>query len=198
MKAQSVNRLGQCAIGIWASGMIFVVACLMVSHWVALPHPAATDQVWTTQLSQTRNTQDDPWTVFHFLYGDCRCSRRIFKHILDRVPVNGCRERIVFIGTDTQLTEAAMQKGFEVDCVTPEILKSRYGVEAAPLLTILDPAGTVRFTGGYTAHKQGPQIQDVKIINALLSGAIVDELPVFGCAVSDRLKSLVDPLGLKK
>lgn len=170
----------------------------MVSHWVALPHPATTDQAWTTQLRQTRNTLDDPWTVFHFLYSDCPCSRRILKHILDRVPVDGCRERIVFIGVDTQVAEAATQRGFEVDCVTPEMLKSRYGVEAAPMLTILDPAGTVRFAGGYTAHKQGPQIQDVKIINAFLDGAVVEELPVFGCAVSDRLKLLVDPLGLKK
>ena len=204
MKMRSVhvsklNRraLAVCALGVWACGMIFVIACLMVSHWVALPHPTAADQAWSAQLNQTRTAQDKEWTAFHFLYGNCPCSRRILDHIVHRFPVDGCQEKIVFIGEDIEMTEAALQRGFEVDCVMPEELKSRYGVEAAPLLTVLDPSGKVCFAGGYTTHKQGPQIQDVRIIQELLSGGKVKDLPLFGCAVSNELKMLVDPLGLK-
>jgi hypothetical protein len=175
-----------------------VVAYLMVSHWVVLPHPASDDPAWSARLKRTRSNNSEQWTVFHFLYGNCPCSRRILCHIVNRFPVAGCREVIVFIGEDKEMTEAAVQRGFEVDYVTPEELKARYGVEAAPLLTVLDPAGNVGFTGGYTTHKQGPQIQDEKIIRALLDGMSVENLPLFGCAVSKELKSLVDPLGLKK
>ncbi len=198
MKSARMNMLGRFAIGVWALGMLFVVACLMVSHWVALPHPTTTDQTWTTQLNKARTTEVKQWTVFHFLYGNCPCSRRVLRHILNRVPVNGCRETIVFIGQDTPSTEAALKRGFEADYVAPEDLKTRYGVEAAPLLTILDPSGTVRFAGGYTTHKQGPQIQDVRIIQALLKGDSVEDLPLFGCAVSAELTAIVDPLGFKK
>ena len=193
----SRRALAVCALVVWACGMIFVIACLMVSHWVALPHPTATDQAWSVQLNQTRTTQVGKWTAFHFLYGNCPCSRRILDHIVHRVPVDGCQEKIVFIGEDSEMTEAAMQRGFEVDCVTRDELKAQYGVEAAPLLTVLDPSGKVRFAGGYTTHKQGPQIQDERIIRELLSGGKVKDLPLFGCAVSNELKLLVDPLGLK-
>ncbi|MDX1930395.1 MAG: hypothetical protein SFV81_27975 [Pirellulaceae bacterium] len=197
MQIARFNRLGQFGIGLWASGMILAVACLMVSHWVILPHPQMTDKAWSTQLNQTLAVQSEQWTALHFLYGNCPCSRRILSHLVNRFPIDGCRERIVFIGEDGEMTAAARKRGYEVDEVTPEGLKTRYGVEAAPLLTVLDPSGNIRFAGGYTTHKQGPQIQDVNIIHQLLRGEIVGDLPLFGCAVSNELKSLVDPLGLK-
>jgi hypothetical protein len=198
MQTAQINRIGQFGIGLWAGGMILVVACLMVSHWVVLPHPKTTDQVWTTQLNQTLGIHSEQWTALHFLYGNCPCSRRILDHLVNRFPIDGCREKIVFIGEDREMTEAAGKRGYEVDEVTPEGLKTRYGVEAAPLLTVLDPSGNIRFAGGYTTHKQGPQIQDVNIIQQLIRRENVGELPLFGCAVSNELKSLVDPLGLKK
>lgn len=198
MRTAQINKIGQFGIGFWAGGMTLVVACLMVSHWVVLPHPETTDKVWSTQLNQTLDIQPEQWTALHFLYGSCPCSRRILDHLFNRIPIDGCREKIVFIGEDREMTRAAGKRGYEVDEVTPELLKTRYGVEAAPLLTVLDPSGNIRFAGGYTTHKQGPQIQDVDIIQQLLRGECVGELPLFGCAVSNELRSLVDPLGLKK
>lgn len=88
-------------------------------------------------------------------------------------------------------------QGYSVDCITPEELLSKYGVEATPLLMILDPDGQQRYIGGYTSRKQLLDVQDKVILDQLMSGQEVEPLPLFDCAVSGRLKSLVDPLGLK-
>jgi hypothetical protein len=184
-------------IATWAGLMITVVAFLMVGHWVVLPHPAKDDSQWAERLSATRSKPESEWTVFHFLYGNCPCSRRVLDHVLTRKPIDGIRELIVFIGDDSEI-KSAKKCGFEVECVTPEILKERYGVEAAPLLVVADPSSKIRYSGGYTARKQSLDIQDREIIERILSGESLSDLPLFGCAVSSKLKFLVDPLRLKK
>lgn len=181
---------------VWAVGMTCIVACLMVSHWVALPRPAVGSEVPLTR-PLANGTDPAPYRVLHFLYADCPCSQRVLNHVLDRDPVPGVTERIVLISETDVITGAIRTCGYEADAVTPEELPERYGVESAPLMVIADRHGIVRYSGGYTSRKQGPDIQDVALITSVRDGKPTESFPVYGCAVSDTLKRLVDPLGIK-
>ncbi len=182
----------------WALTMIVVGSCLMVSHWVPLPRPEVDDHQWWHTLANTRTDQvSGRWSAFHFLYAECPCSRRVLEHVIARAPHDDVVERIVLVGKNPSLGETAEQLGYEVDCISPEQLMIKYGVESAPLLVVFDPQGMPRYVGGYTSRKQGPDIQDGTIITRLLAGQEVEPLPLYGCAVSSSLQSIVDPLGLK-
>lgn len=182
----------------WACLMIVIGASLMVSHWVPLPRPAVDDAAWRASLANIRTDQaTGRWTALHFLYAECPCSRRVLEQVIEHPPRDGVTERVVLIGSDTELADRAAEHGYEVDCVSPEDLKAKYGVEAAPLLVVSDPDGKPRYAGGYTSRKQGPDFQDRRILAALMAGHDVEPLPLYGCAVSRRLQGIVDPLRLK-
>ena len=80
----------------------------------------------------------------------------------------------------------------------PAELAARWHDEASPLLVIADPAGAVRYVGGYGRHKQSPVVEDLAILADLRAAHDRAALPVFGCATSARLARRVDPLGLAR
>lgn len=186
------SKLTTGLILVWGAFLSCAMATLMAGHWVSLPHPE-TGAVLRTPSEQN----DSQLNAFHFLYGDCACSKRILKSLLQREPLDGIHERIVLIGEDSVFEEKARLQGYAVTVVTPSELKQLYEIESAPLLIATDDAGTIRYSGGYTSRKQGLAHQDVGILQSLLAGQSCPELPVYGCAVSQRLKDLIDPLNLK-
>lgn len=194
-KPQWIVRI---ALSIWAAVMVVIGASLMVDHWIALPKPEVDDQNWSVQLASNRTESGKHrWSAFHFLYGECRCSRRVLASVLKSAPHASVAERIVLIGQDTQVALEAARQGYEFDCVTPEELQSKYGVESAPMFVVLDPTGTPRYSGGYTSRKQGFDVRHSEVIAKIVAGERVEQMPVYGCAVSESLKSIVDPLKLK-
>jgi hypothetical protein len=62
------------------------------------------------------------------------------------------------------------------------------GIEAAPLLVVLNPQGQLAYSGGYTQRKGGPEIEDTTILAKVQQAMPPTSLPIFGCAVSERLK----------
>jgi hypothetical protein len=138
-------------LAVWASSLTVVGACLMVNHWVPLPGPEFSEVVLDGNLI---NDVDGRWTALHFLYADCACSRRVLEHVLTQPTRTDVRERIVLIGGDAELAARAEGRGFAVDQVSPEQLKAKYRIEAAPLLVVVDPHGQVRYSGGYTTRNQ--------------------------------------------
>ena len=180
----------------WAALMTFICVTLMIGHWIQLPRPV----VGTFQEFDSASMSSDTgrWKAMHFLYSECPCSRRILKHLLAREPMQNIEEIIILVGpTETNL-EQLKNSRFIFECVSPDELKCKYNVESAPLLLVLSPDHKIRYSGGYTTRKQGLTIQDISLIRRTVSGEAFQPLPVYGCGVSDAIKAITDPLGLKK
>ena len=194
------RRLIQLTMIVWGGAVSVVAISLMARHELALPSPAADDpalQRAVNELSQSEaSAAVTDWSVIHVLYAQCRCSQRIVEHLVGRERPPGITERVLLVGNGAEYAAKLTSAGFGVVLATPAEMKERYHVESAPLLVVSDPLGRVRYSGGYTREKQGPDIRDLAIIGELRSGGSPPELPTLGCAVSDELKKLINPLGL--
>ncbi len=199
---RSIRLVARAGVVVWMLGLAAIVAMLMVGHVVALPRPDSTDGELAAALASLRaqapaSALGPPaWMAVHVLGAECGCSQRIAEHLLDGARPPGVSEVVLLVGHDEELS-ARLQKRMAVFEVTPEELGRRFHIEAAPLLLAVDPAGTVRYSGGYTDRKRGPEIEDVKILSDLAHGREVKAIPVFGCAFGESLKKNLDPLGLK-
>ncbi|RYZ01280.1 MAG: hypothetical protein EOO73_36130 [Myxococcales bacterium] len=170
--------------------MLLVGAGLLAKHVVALPAPS-TDARLSRSLGELRRAGGPDWLAVHVLYAECRCSQRIVAHLTTTERPRGWQEVVLWVGQAAP--EPALSRAFDVRRVSEQQL-ARWGVESAPLLVALGPDGRVAYAGGYTDRKQGPDIRDLRILSAAESGGALSSLPVFGCAVSERLKSALAAL----
>jgi hypothetical protein len=193
---QTVARI---AFFLWIPAVMVPGSYLLARHVLTLPKPAAADPALVDALSRMRGPDDrDSWVALHVLYSKCGCSQRVLAKLLLRGASRQVRERIVYIGAeDTELESRARTLGYAFDRVTHEQLVDRYHLESAPLFVVADPANRVKYVGGYTDRKQGEVIRDTDVLARLVQGQDVEALPTFGCAVSKKLQSAVDPLGLR-
>lgn len=189
----------QLAFWAWAPVALAIGTTLMATHWRTLPMPAADDARLLGALAQLREDDEaERWLVVHVLYAACRCSRNVVDHLVDAPRPVGLAERILLVGATPELDAKLASSPIPVVRVRPEELAERYAIEAAPLLLVVDPAGTLRYRGGYSERKQAEALQDVAIIESLRGDGEVAALPLFGCAVSDELRRMLDPLGLRR
>jgi hypothetical protein len=192
--------LPRMAFVIWIPAVLVPSSYLLARHVVTLPKPAAADPALVDSLRNLRGVGDaGMWMTLHVLYGECGCSQKVLTKLLLRSPRRNMRERIVFIGSenDDSVRSKATALGYAFELVTREQLVERYHLEAAPLLVVADPADRIQYVGGYTDRKQGQVIRDDEVLDRLVAGRVVEALPTFGCAVSKKLQSAVDPLGLR-
>jgi hypothetical protein len=193
-----VRRVGvSVGLAVWFVAMLLVGATLLGRHLLALPRPGAEDAAFARSIATLRTPGDaGRWMAVHVLYADCGCSRRIVEHLLVTDRPKDVSERVLLVGTDVDLESRLTARGFPVTHVAPADLSERFGVQAVPLFVVAGPDGGVRYAGGYTARKQGPEPRDLDILADARAGRPVDPLPVFGCAVSRQLQSTLNPLGL--
>ncbi|MDD9947196.1 MAG: hypothetical protein OXU20_39520 [Myxococcales bacterium] len=193
------RALGKAVLVGWAALALLVLATLMVGHWYTLPVPGpeARPRVAAALSALRSNSDHGRWFAVHVLYTECRCSQRIFDHLFTSQRPAGVGEHVILVGPPEGYEERAKKAGFAVTVTEPEALRTRFGVEAAPLFLVADPGGTLRYAGGYTERKQGLEVRDLVILEALRGQTLMDELPAFGCAVSRSLQDLLDPLGVK-
>lgn len=192
------SRFANVVFWMWVPVALVVGATLMVGHWYTLPRPAGTDPILVRGLEELRGPDDaSKWLVAHVLYSNCRCSKRVFEHLFSSERPLGVAESVVLVGRHAEYERRAKLAGFSVTVIEPAALMQRFHLQAAPLLAVMDPAGAVRYLGGYTHRKQGTVFEDVHLVNALISSNAVSELPLFGCAVSRQLQRLLDPMKLK-
>lgn len=193
-----LRHAGRLVFVAWVFVAFAAATSLAAAHFYTLPRPATSDARVQRAIASHRSAADaGRWRVLHVLYAECRCSQRILGHLAERGPIDGVSETIVLVGGDPAVAADAVGAGFALDTVTPEELVSEYALEAAPALVVADPSDEVRYLGGYTERKQGPDIRDVSIIDTLRRDGSTDELPLFGCAVSESLQALLDPLALR-
>jgi hypothetical protein len=179
-------RIGTTAVAVWFSLMVVLGAGLLARHAVAFAAPAPSPRLVTSlnALRTARTTKS--WLAVHVLYGECRCSQRIADHLLATNRLSDWSEIVLWIGSPAP--PAALEKQFDVRRIAPAELAT-YGIESAPMLIAADAEGQIRYAGGYTDRKQGPIIDDLRILReARDAGGLLRSLPIFGCAVSERLK----------
>ena len=179
---RSVARVGM--VG-WLFSTLLLGSALLAKHIVALPAPSA-----SASLSRALTPLRDPsergqWLAVHVLYAECRCSQRIVSHLLSTTRPVDTRELVIWVGD--QAPPSGLGTHFRVKRATVAEL-ARVGISAAPLLIVLDPSDGVRYVGGYSARKQGPELEDLQILVGIRNNGIFATLPVFGCAISDRLR----------
>jgi hypothetical protein len=199
-RGQQIRRIAaRVAFFLWIPAVMVPGSYLLARHVLTLPKPASTDPALARALGQLRGADGrNSWLALHVLYGECGCSQRVLAKLLLRGPAPQVEERIVFIGGDDAGPEArARALGYTFERVTREQLVERYHLESAPLFVVADPANRVRYVGGYTDRKQGEVIRDRDVLTKLVQGQDVEPLPTFGCAVSKKLESALNPLGLR-
>jgi len=164
--------------------MLLVGASLLAKHLVALPAPSA-DPSLAASLSTLRSPGSARrWASVHVLYAACRCSQNIVKHLIATTRPAGWDEVVLWVGPGEP--DPALNQHFRIERLTSAEL-ARFGIQAAPLLAVLDPTNHLRYVGGYSARKQGPQIDDLRIFSEAQTASLPG-LPLFGCAVSERLR----------
>lgn len=172
------------AVATWFAAMVVLGATLLAKHVVALPVPTKSEAL-SKSLSSLRPRDTHDWLAVHVMYAECRCSQRIVQHLVTTSRPAGWREVVLWVGKAEPSPE--LVKRFDVRRLAPSDL-ARLGIDAAPLLVALDPNDSVRYVGGYTERKQGPAIEDLRLLAEARRTSVTSSLPVFGCAVSEQLK----------
>ena len=173
------------AVTLWFGTMLVLGAGLLAKHVVALPAPANREGL-SKSLSVLRVARARaPWLAVHVLYAECRCSQRIVAHLISTKRPAGWEEVVLWVGNGDP--DPALERAYRVKRLTSAEL-AQLGVDAAPLLVILGPRNQTLYAGGYTDRKQGPVIEDLRILADAQRASAPAALPVFGCAVTDRLK----------
>lgn len=193
----AVRAFGAVLLLLWVAGSTAVAVVLLARHTIALPAPSAEDPALAEVVRATRARSSTGWAMLHVLYADCRCSQRIVDHLLGSRRPQGVDESVLLIDDDGKLTGRLRAGGFRVTAVTAAQLRDELHIQAVPLLVISDVEGTVRYAGGYTSTKQGADIRDLAIFAQLLAERTPDTLPMLGCAVSEELKAVLNPLTVR-
>ncbi len=182
---------------VWFVAMGALGVSLLARHEAALPVPEANGELAGALSSLREADEKGQWMAVHVLYTECRCSQRLLQHLLETTRPTGTSEHVLLVGHDEGLEQKLRAKSFRVTNVESTELGDRYHVTAVPLLVIAAPDGSIRYAGGYTTHKQGPDPRDLQILaEARSTGSVLGALPIFGCAVSERLKKILNPLGI--
>jgi hypothetical protein len=195
------QAISSAAFWLWAVVLFTAATSLTAAHLYALPKPAKTDLALAQALNGIRSSNErEAWLAVHVLYAQCRCSRRIVHHLAASKRPEGLREKLLLVGSNPEIASdlrALTGRGFQIVDTSAAELRDRYHVQAAPLFVVVAPNGAIRYSGGYTPRKQGLDIQDLSILNGVVKNETTLELPVFGCAVSQELRRLLDPLSLR-
>jgi hypothetical protein len=142
--------------------------------------------------------------VIHFLTPLCSCSKEVFKHLVDKGPLQNkvYKERVILIDDQKkEFMNTLLAKGFDVVNLDSETIKTQFegDIKGVPLLAIFDREFKTRYVGGYSDKSITPftQINYRNFLEQLKTKQKIKSLPVIGCAVSKEYKKLLDPFGLK-
>jgi hypothetical protein len=179
-------RFGRLLLAAWFAAMVALGAGLMAKHVIALRAPAPDARLGAALGALRRPEDRGRFLAVHVLSGECRCSHLVVEHLASTVRPRGYVELVLWVGEEPP-PDALAERGFVVRRVVARDLDA-YGVESVPMLIALRPSDEVRYVGGYTTRQQGPVIEDLAILEAARAELRVPSLPIFGCAVGERLR----------
>jgi hypothetical protein len=179
---------------VWFAAVSIPLAYAGGLHLLPLPRAAisTSDTLPTQQVSHT-------WQLIHVLAAGCRCSQVVSAHLASRGPLPNASERVWIVGHDRDTEAALTSRGFQVETVDAQDLARRTGIQGAPWLIVVDPAGRDAYCGGYADHplRAPDDPRESEVLRRLRLGESVTAYPAFGCATAAGLQHAIDPLGLK-
>jgi hypothetical protein len=180
----------------WLLACTAVISALSLGHVVALPLPedSAVGRFKTMLLSY-KNAELSTQFVAHILAEDCSCTRSLAEHLLSKGPRKASDELILFVGNNSELASEAAAAGFRFQQIASSEL-TEMGLESAPVLAVFDRDQNLNYLGGYYDHPAAIRPLNESIRDSITSGALLEPLPIFGCAISQRLQEAFDPLGI--
>lgn len=132
----------------------------------------------------------------HVLGANCGCSKRVLAYLTERSAPALVQEKIILVEGSLPHEEKLLQAGIEIEKITPEELKSKYGLESAPQFFVLNREGKTLYAGGYKKYEE-TDFRDIEIFEGLKQGRSIASYPVFGCAFGKKLKDKMDPFKFK-
>ena len=189
--------LGWSFLVVWVPVTLLLTGALMVNHVIALPEPGDVEALSAAVASLRTEGREAPLVV-HIVADGCSCTDSLFQHLLDRGPRAGLDEIVLFVGDDPQRERAVLARGYRLAVTDRDALWTDFGLEAAPILVVLEPSDALTYVGGYYRFPAAVRPLDEQVLASREAGLAHDALPIFGCAVSERLAEQIDPLGLQR
>jgi len=182
---------------LWVPCVLVPCAYFLAGHLLTLPEPE--HEALERALTQALREQpvETGLVAIHVLYSACGCSQRVLRLLERRPPDTEVEEWVWVVEPELGQLDAVRAAGFRARGISRAELVERFHVEAAPLFIVAEASGALRYVGGYTDRKRGPEIRDLDLMAAVGRGETPAPLPLFGCATSTRLQARIDPLGLK-
>lgn len=185
------------AVGLsgWFTACALILGNLGIGHVVSMPKPEAGSLSGLLGALQKLRQRDAGEFVVHVLSADCSCTESLFRHLLDNGPQGSADEVFLFVGENAAKAQQARQAGYRFVSIESDTLAAM-GLESAPVLAVFDSDGAIRYLGGYYDHPAAANPRDQRLRQALAAGEAPAPLPIYGCAVSERLKQAFDPYGI--
>ena len=144
-------------------------------------------------------SDNEDWRIVHVLAESCACSRDVLDYLLERGSEDGFQEDVVLLDGSGDFVSKLRAQGFSVTTAESESLCEAFGSEGVPFFQVLEADDSLRYSGAYydSVHRTYGGFQDLDTYSKIKNGKFVRSRPVYGCATSDRLKSRLDPFGLK-
>ena len=198
MNSISKDVAAKIALMVWVPLIVTFISIQMVNHFVAMPVP---EDYRLIEKNIPKLRQTDKWMLVHVIYKECSCTNSLVQSLISRGASKQQEEWVLYVGAEgsarDEIKSEFVRAGYSFRLLSREVLSVEYGVEAAPLLLIFSADNKLKYGGGYFERPSVYRSKDQEIIKNLLSGNPVEALPLYGCAVSDRLQNAIDPLGMK-
>lgn len=186
------RRLTVAFVCTWALLVTIPLASVMAWHLVPLPVPESRDAVHFS-------TETGEWLAVHVFVAGCPCSSSVAEQVASRAPLPGGREMFAVLGTDDALTSTLDDSHLQ-PLPDSDRIALQTQLTGGPCLLVLSPDGKVVYAGGYSPRPPNrlTPIEDRQIWEEIRNGMVPAVRPMFGCAASQTLQQLQDPLGIKK
>ena len=181
-------------VAAWAAAVLVALSSLALPHMAPMTGASREARTIRALLALPHDARHD--LVVHVIAAHCSCTERLFEHLVKRGAFADADEVLLFVGEDAAKQAAATRAGFRYVNVDAEALATRFLLESATVMFAFDANGALRYAGGYFNHPSARSALDERIREQVRHGAAPEPLPVYGCAVSSRLRESVDPLGI--